>query len=100
MPPLTILRGISKKKWSTVDRLLAVAHVMAQDLLCPGCGQPKNEAFNPDSEGYYEVRDTVCNGCLAASRDADLHKEHTPERKIWIVDERPPEVQLKPWNPN
>lgn len=101
MPPLTILRGASKNKWTLVDRLLAVAHVMAQDLLCPGCGQPKNEAYNPDSAGWYEIREAECNGCLKAAKDADAHKDHdTPERKVWIVDERPADVQLRPWTPS
>lgn len=83
-----------------MDRTLAIAHTLTADLLCSGCGQPKHEAYNPDSEGWYEVRDATCNGCAAAAKDADRHKDAVDhERKVWIVDSRPADVKLKPWSP-
>lgn len=95
-----ILHGApSNGEWSIVDRTLALAHTLAADMVCPGCGQPKHEAYNPDAEGYYTVQEATCQGCAAAARDADGHKEHEHERKVWVVNERPPDVQLMPWTP-
>jgi hypothetical protein len=98
---LTILRGTSSKKWTHEDRVLAVAHVMAGDLICPDCGQPKHESFNPDSEGWYTVKEEICNGCLAISRDQKARKDgdYQPEVKLHVVDERPPDELLRPWTP-
>lgn len=79
-----------------MDSILAHAHTLAEQMVCPGCGQPKHEAYNPDSEGWYVVDDVICQGCAAVSRDADIHKDHQTERKVWVVDERPPDVKLKP----
>jgi hypothetical protein len=95
-----MLRGKKGKKWSVMDRILAVADVLAQDLLCPGCGQPKHEAYNPDSEGWYETKEATCQGCAAVARDHEIHKEDAPERKVWTVDTRPPDVKLRPWSPD
>lgn len=100
MRPLTILRGRRGKRWSPVDRVLAVAHVLAGDMVCTGCGQPKHEAYNPDSMAWYEVRDAECSGCAAIAGDADAHKDHAaPGRKVWTVDTRPPDIPLMPWTP-
>lgn len=82
-----------------MDSVLAIAHTLTADLLCSGCGQPKHEAYNPDAAGWYEVKDAECNGCAALARDGDIHKESHPERKLWVVDERPPDKPLKPWQP-
>lgn len=99
MPPLTILRGRKGKRFTYVDRVLAIAHVMAENMLCPDCGQPKHEAYNPDSEGWYATKDETCNGCLALSQDSKAHKdgEYQPERKVHVIDERPPDVALQPY---
>lgn len=85
-----------------MDSILSLAHTLTEDMRCPGCGMPKHEAYNPDSAGWYEVRDTTCNGCAAVSKDADRHKDsdHDPARKVWVVDERPPDMKLKPWSPD
>lgn len=84
-----------------MDSILALAHTIAEQMTCSGCGMPKNEAYNPDSEGWYTVRDATCNGCVVVAKDADRHKDtHQPERKVWVIDERPPDVKLKPWTPS
>lgn len=76
-----------------------MAHVLAEKARCPGCGQPKHEAWNPDSEGWYEGREASCQGCAEIQRKADGEREPHPERKRWVIDTRPPEVELKPWSP-
>lgn len=100
VPPGVILRPGHPGTWTTTDRILAVAHVIAQRARCPGCGQPKAEAWNPDSDGWYEVREASCNGCAAIQRATDGEREHHPQRKRWAVDTRPATVELKPWSPH
>lgn len=92
-----MLRG-SDGGWTHTDRVLAVAAVLAEDMRCPGCGQPKHEAWNPDSEGWYEHREATCQGCRALELDAD-HRKQEPGKKRWVVDTRPADVELMPWNP-
>jgi len=93
-----LLRG-GEPEWTFVDRVLAVASVLADDLRCSGCGQPKSEAWNPDSEGFYEAHDAICQGCAAVRRDSEGERESLPERKVWVMDTRPKDHQLRPWNP-
>lgn len=99
MPPLVILRGTEPGVWTLTDRILAVADMQAQDMRCSGCGMPKIEAFNPDSEGWYEHREATCNGCASLRHAAESDREYHPERKLWVQDVRPPSVELKPWTP-
>jgi hypothetical protein len=96
VPPLTILRGASPE-WTWADRVLAVAAMLADDMRCGGCGQPKSEAWNPDSEGWYEGRQATCQGCAALARGAE--EKYEPERKRWVEDTRPVSVELRPWDP-
>jgi len=95
---LTLLRG-AEPSWTFVDRVLAVAAVIADDLRCPGCGQPKHESWNPDSEGYYEAHDAVCQGCAKLHRANEGEKEYRPEKKTWLIDTRPKDQPLRPWDP-
>lgn len=95
-----MLRGQSGKKWTVADRILAVAYALSKDLLCPGCGQPKHEAWNPDSEGWFEVKEAVCQACAELDRDSQKHRDsHDPARKVWTVNARPADEPLRPWNP-
>jgi hypothetical protein len=93
-----ILRG-ADDGWTFTDRVLAAASILAEDLRCPGCGQSKEEAWNPDSEGYFEAHEATCQGCAEVRRSSEGEKEHHPERKIWVMNTRPPDVQLREWTP-
>lgn len=64
------------------DRLAAEALQELEDGLCPGCGQPRDEAWsadfdkgNPDRKGYYDPAEWRCHSCtaLAAAHDARDH---------------------------
>ena len=33
--------------------------------LCPGCGQPKELAWHPENEGWYDAAGIVCHACTA-----------------------------------
>lgn len=93
-----ILRGRSGE-WTFTDRVLAVASMLAEDLRCPGCGQLRHEAWNPDSEGWYEVKEATCQGCAELERQREQHDGHQPETKRWVRDTRPLDEPLRPWNP-
>lgn len=95
-----ILRGSDPSEgWSFVDRVLAVASMLAEDLRCPGCGQLRHEAWNPDSAGWYEVKSAECQGCGELERTRDKDAGYEPELKRWVVDTRPPDQPLREWAP-
>lgn len=96
VPPTTILRG-ADAGWTHTDRVLAVAATLAEEMRCPGCGQPKHESWNPDSEGWYEDRSATCQGCRVLELDSS--KQPPPGQKRWVVDTRPLDVELTPWQP-
>ena len=93
-----LLRG-TDPSWTFVDRVLSVAYVLAEDMRCPGCGQPKHESWNPDSEGYYEFHEAVCQGCAELHRASEGEREYRPERKVFLIDTRPKDQPLRPWDP-
>lgn len=76
-----------------------MASVLAEDMRCPGCGQPKHESWNPDSEGFYEAHEATCQGCAEVRRSAEGEKEHRPEVKHWVINTRPNDVPLREWSP-
>lgn len=82
-----------------VDRVLAIAATLADDMRCNGCGHPKHEAWNPDSAGWYEVREAECQGCAAVARAGENDRRPRPEVQRWAEDVRPPDVELMPWAP-
>jgi hypothetical protein len=85
--------------WTFTDRVLAAASILAEDMRCSGCGQPKMESWNPDSEGYYLAHTATCQGCAALKSHTEDEKEHHPERKHWVEDTRPPGQRLREWSP-
>jgi hypothetical protein len=99
---MVVLRGAKGKKFTRVDRILMVAYAMMPDLVCPGCGQPKHEALNPDSDAWYETRHETCHGCKAIDLDQKNTKDsdHTLADKTFVIDTRPPDEPLRPWTPN
>lgn len=82
--------------WTDEDRLLMLAWDAYQRTLCPDCGHPRDKAWHPDNDGWFEVtREVVCHACTAADW-YDTEPEHRPPpRKHLVVtdtrdyDERP-----------
>ena len=68
-----------------------------EDGMCSGCGQPKDLTYNPDAEGWYEAREVACAGCAAQHEHGKDQKQATPGGKLYVVDTRPVDVELKPW---
>lgn len=54
-------------EWTTDDRDLALAWQADSDDRCPGCGQPRHEAWSAEAEGTYHDRllDLRCHACKA-----------------------------------
>lgn len=36
-----------------------------EDSLCPGCGQPRDRAWDPRTEGEWDVHEDFCQPCTA-----------------------------------
>lgn len=55
------------------------------------CGHYKDEAFDPEADGWYVVQDsTVCHACAARDRWQKDNKEPEPGQLTWVKDERGP----------
>lgn len=67
-----------------------------EESLCSGCGQPKDVAYNPDADGWFEAHEVTCAGCKA-QHEHGKGKDPSPGGKLYVVDGRPADVQLKPW---
>lgn len=83
--------------WSEQDRLLALALTAHEDSLCGGCGQPKDQAYNPDAQGWFEARAVVCAGCAARDEHGKEQKTRTAGEKVYVVDTLPADRALAPW---
>lgn len=58
-----------------------LARQMHRDSLCPDCGQPRDRAWHPQLEGWYETGVRVCHGCKA------LHDAKAdPHQKVYLLD--------------
>lgn len=40
------------------------------NLLCPGCGHPRDESFDPANEDHYDAKPFTCHACHARDRKA------------------------------
>lgn len=77
--------------------MVTLALTVYEESLCPGCGQPKDAAYNPDAEGWYEAHEITCAGCKAQQDHGGKQKKSAAGAKTYVVDTRPPDVELKPW---
>lgn len=61
-----VARSWTESEWTVEDRALMLARQMYLGTIHERCGHPKDRAFHPDNEGYFEVTDTfVCHACTA-----------------------------------
>lgn len=74
------------------DRALLLALADYEASLCPGCGEPKHEAWHSELDGFYEGDRLVCHACTAR-RDDDKQVVYVAIRSTYPVDRLP---QLTP----
>lgn len=81
MPPLVFM-GVQKKGWSERSRKLAEALVMHESTLCPGCGQPVDESYDPLSAGWYELHEDTCLACEVKDKQDKSETQNDPKSRI------------------
>jgi hypothetical protein len=94
-----VLRG-RRRKWTDRDRLLVVAWQIYQDSLCSDCGQNRERAFNPDMDGWFEVKSLTCHACAALETHRDNRKDLKRANKDYVIDTRPVTDRPAPWVPD
>lgn len=59
-----------------MDRAEAIAFVLEDAAVCPGCGHPLDETTEPGAEGAYTVSEALCAGCQVREAYADDGKNY------------------------
>lgn len=71
--------------WTETDRVLAMALELYERSLCAECSQPRELAWDPEMDGWFEVDDsTVCMACAERERWVKEVKEPQPGQKITV----------------
>ena len=53
------------------DRDVALAWQIEQEMLCSGCGLPRDETMAKEAMFGYRAKPVRCHACAAASRERD-----------------------------
>jgi hypothetical protein len=72
--------GPGDPQWLPEDVAAALKWQSEQDLLCPGCGQPRGESF--DKSSRYTVVSHRCEACAALQQRtwmAEKNRSKTPQ---------------------
>lgn len=62
--------GPGEPAWLPEDTDAALEWLEHQESLCGGCGRPRHESFDPDSEDSYDAHVLVCHACRAREQRA------------------------------
>lgn len=61
-----LARTFTASAWTPEDRALMLAWRRYTATLCSGCGEPKDRAWHPDMDGWYEAEHVfTCWSCTA-----------------------------------
>jgi len=88
IPHSTLRFGRSPRKWSPIDRTLAIALTVYEDGLCPKCGHPRHRAWNDDMRDLYKAHRVTCVACLAVHEETS-HRAPTGAEVVFVSDEAP-----------
>ncbi|QAY69985.1 hypothetical protein [Xylanimonas protaetiae] len=69
--------------WLDRDRALAEVLLLYERSACPGCGMPKNSAWDPRSEGEFTVERHTCQACAEKDRVSSASKD-TPGQYLTV----------------
>jgi hypothetical protein len=88
--------GHRGRRWAHRDRVMAVALTMYEDSLHP-CGHPKDVAFNPDMDGWYEAEPLTCQACAAVDSYNQGREKPEPGEVLFVRNTMPAGVKPRPW---
>lgn len=71
--------------WSSRDRGLAEALTALEDQSCPGCNQKRSLAHDPETDGWWEHHEVVCNACAELERARKESKDPEPGAKGYVA---------------
>lgn len=77
---MEFLRG-----WSSRDRGLAEALTELEDQRCGGCGQKRELAWDPDTNGWWDHHEVTCEACAELERAKAEAKDPEPGAKGYVV---------------
>jgi hypothetical protein len=84
-------------EWKLDDLRAALDWQAEQALICPGCGQFRDESMqHEETAPYYEVTSMRCHACAASqlvARDAADSHGSPPPGRYYAVTARPNPVQ-------
>lgn len=87
MRPLEYFGVEDQGSWTDTDRIITEALTVYERSLCSDCKNPAWQAFDPDTNGWFEVDDScVCEACAARERWLEEHqKDREPGQKIAVI---------------
>lgn len=86
MRPLVFFGVESEGPVTDTDRALMLALELYERSLCPDCRYPRELAYDPDLNGWFEVDDSVvCQACLAREQYVESMNKPEPGQKIAVV---------------
>lgn len=93
--PRSVLLGRSvapgEPQWLAEDTEAALGYLREQAMLCPGCGQPRDESMTPEAERAYRSRAMRCHACAAREREQQrFSKQAHEEGGLYFTVERDP----------
>lgn len=101
--PHSTLRFPDRKhphRWTRADSILQLALTTHEDGLCPGCGQPRDRAWNDDMADLYHAHTVTCLACKVRYEDGPGRSERTPADHTFVTDDAPagfvPDPRLGP----
>lgn len=88
---------VQDAKFTPADRLAALEYQAERDLICGGCGRPRDETMPPASRDF-NARAVRCTGCealqTAARARAGVEDEDPNAGILWRLEPGAPDGDL------
>lgn len=62
-------------EWLQEDAQAVLDLMLEEQMLCPGCGLPRDETMDKEADGRYRARAQRCHACAARENKA---RQYTP----------------------
>lgn len=88
---VSVIHGRRKPgdRWLPSDVMCAQAWQQYSDSLCVGCGNPRTESMDPESEGEWQADLPMrCHSCTSISLRAKGYQQSTAPEALYFSAER------------